>query len=386
MKGVLIILLVMEGLLVFVHLAVYETVGAAFGAGSPIIGVIFIALAFTFVSASLLARRYKNAFVRGYYRFASYWFGLIHFLFIGALAFLFSAAVFYSFNYYVSPALIGAVAFGAFFMLHIYGTWESGRARVTDVAIALRGLPVAWQGKRIVFVSDLHLGNVRGKGFVKKITAKINRLSPEAVFIGGDLYDGVACDAAALIEPLSALHVPQGVFFVTGNHEYYFPKGETAPALAAIRAAGIRVLDNERVDLEGVALIGVDDAASRLPQDLENIMARLIPAGERKERKAPNERRGEGPSPVILLKHEPRGLAVAAAAGVSLMLSGHTHHGQIFPIGYLTSVSYGGFDYGLKRFGGGEGMQVYISSGAGTWGPPLRLGTRSEIVCITLTA
>jgi predicted MPP superfamily phosphohydrolase len=358
-------LIVFELLLVIVHLAVYATLAVAFGIGGLWLKILFILLALTFVSASVIAHFYKGAVVDRYYQFSAYWFGLVHFLFGGAVIFYFTLAAFYAHDVYVSPPLVGVIAFGATFLLHLYGTIQSQRPKVTRVAIPLAHIPGFradfWKGKKIVFVSDLQLGNVYRKKFTERVTRAIGALSPYAVLIGGDLYDGVICDEEKLIEPLRALHPPGGMYFITGNHEYYLP--DISRAIAVIRAAGITVLDDKKIDLGGgVDLVGVDYRSAHKRDDFKNTLARI---GVDRSR------------PSILLKHEPTDLDVAADAGVSLTLSGHTHHGQIFPLMFFTWQIYRGFDYGLKRLGA---MQVFTSSGAGTWGPPLRLGTESEIV------
>ncbi len=357
-------LFVFQILLVFVHLAVYATAAMAFGIGGPVFAAIFIVLSVTFVSASLLARFRSGRFVDWYYTAAAYWFGLVHYLFVGAVAFFFVTHLLYTEHYYVPPAVIGGILFGALFLLNLYGTWESGRVQVTRVNVALPDLPASWRGKSIVFMSDLHLGNVWRQGFVAKIADKVNALHPEAVFIGGDVYDAGRCNPAKIIEPFRTIAAPQGVYFVMGNHEYFFPQIEAG--LAALRDVGVRILNNEKVDLGGIAFVGVDDLATHRRADFEKVLQKI----------------GIDPHvPNVLIKHEPSHLAVARDQGVALGLFGHTHHGQIFPMNFLTARIYRSFDYGLKRIGN---MQVYTSSGAGTWGPPLRLGTKSEIVCITL--
>jgi predicted MPP superfamily phosphohydrolase len=358
-------LLVFQALLVIVHLALYGVLNAAFGIGGTLAKTLFVVLSLTFVAASLLTHSMKGKWVDWFYTAAAYWFGLVNFLFAGVVMFFFASYVLYARNDYVSPAVLAGISLGLFFLLHLYGTWASGRAGITHVRIVMTNLPEWWRGKTAVFVSDIHLGNVRGSAFAEKVAKKIAALAPQAVFIGGDLYDGSACDAQALIEPLQALHAPQGIYFVTGNHEFYLP--DMPVALAAIRNAGVTILENETVELHGLTVAGVDNQATHRKDDFARIL---------QEMKVPRA------TPAILLKHEPSDLQVAHDAGMALVLSGHTHRGQIFPLNFFTRQIYHGFDYGLKRL---DDMQVYTSSGVGTWGPPLRLGTKSEIVQITFS-
>jgi predicted MPP superfamily phosphohydrolase len=366
--GIILSLIVFEALLVVVHMAVYATLAAAFGIGGVWLKTLFVILAVTFVSASVVTHYqiFKGKIVDAYYTFSAYWFGLVHFLFGGAVIFYFTLSIFYARGIYVSPALVGGIAFGAFFLINLYGTIMSQRPEVTNVKIPFSSLTGFradfWKGKKIVFVSDLQLGNIYRQKFTARVADKIAAVDPYAIFIGGDLYDGVACDEESIIAPLGTLHPAGGVYFITGNHEYYLHN--VPSAIAAIRALGITVLDNKKVDIGGIDVIGIDYQAAHKKEDFKNILARI---GVDRARQS------------IMLKHEPSDLDVAEAAGISLDLSGHTHHGQIFPLMFFTWQIYKGFDYGLKRLGN---MQVFTSSGAGTWGPPLRLGTHSEIVAI----
>lgn len=357
---------VLQSLLTFLHYAIYETVATAFGFSGGWVRVLFIVLSFTFISASFLAHWIRNRLVDWYYRIAAYWFGLAHFLFMGTVVSLAAGYFLYSTNHYLAPGLIAGISLGAMFLLHLYGTWSSGRVRTTSIEIALPGLPSGWRGKRVAFVSDVHLGSVRQGKFAAKVARRLAAHAPEAVFIGGDLYDGGAADPAKLIAPFAPFvaHVPQGVYFISGNHEYYVTK--VKEAFDAITNAGIRIIDGQKIDLEGLTIVGVGHATAKTKEEFARVLRAL----------AVDPRR-----PSILLKHEPRDLDVARDAGFSFGFFGHTHQGQIFPLGLLTRSIYKGFDYGMKHL---ESFGVYTSSGVGTWGPPLRLGTRSEIVIATL--
>jgi len=164
------------------------------------------------------------------------------------------------------------------------------------------------------------------------------------------------------IEPFSKVSAPYGTYFITGNHEEF---SDNAPYLRAVRRVGIHVLNNEKVDLDGLQIIGVDYRDSRREEQFRTILQRM----------------GIDPhKPSILLKHAPLNLRVAREQGISLQLSGHTHQGQVFLFRFITSRVYQGYDYGLKWFGD---LLVYTSSGAGTWGPPMRIDTKPEIVVIT---
>ena len=193
------------------------------------------------------------------------------------------------------------------------------------------------------------------------MVAKILKEAPDAIFIAGDLYDGTAIDAHHAAEPLSDLKAPHGVYFVAGNHEQF---GDDSRYLRAIEAAGVRVLSNEKVEVDGMQIIGVPYRNATRDAHLTSALKGV---GLDRDRAS------------ILLVHAPDHPEAAEAAGVSLQLSGHTHLGQFIPWSWMARRIYRQFVYGLSRIGK---MQVFTSSGAGTWGPPLRLGSNPEIVVL----
>jgi len=354
-------LIVFQILLLIVHLTVYATASAAFGLNSRVLWWFLAFLSLTFVPASVLVYWSRNRIAQWYYAFAAHWFGLVHFLFMGGVAFFFFLVMGNVFGWRVNLPLAGGICFGIFFLLHLYGTWNSGRARVVRVTVPLQNIPEYWRDHSLVFISDIHLGAIRGAGFVKKIVEKINAVTPAAVMIGGDLYDGVKCDAEALVAPLRDLVTAHGTYYVTGNHEFY---GEFGRSVAAITAAGVTILKNETVAIEGMQFTGVDYRDVHKRDDFIKVLDGIALQKN---------------MPSILIKHEPDNLDIAEQKGFSAGFFGHTHQGQIYPLMHITRKIYHGFDYGLRRF---KKMWVYTSSGVGTWGPPLRLGTKSEIVVV----
>ena len=193
------------------------------------------------------------------------------------------------------------------------------------------------------------------------MVAKILKEQPDAIFIAGDLYDGTAIDARRAAEPLSALVAPHGVYFVAGNHEQF---RDDRKYLDAITAAGVRVLSNEKVEADGLQIVGVPYLNATHGAHFASVLRGIRLDHDRAS---------------ILLTHAPDHPEVAEAAGVSLQLSGHTHLGQFVPWSWMARRVYRQFVYGLSRIGK---MQVFTSSGAGTWGPPLRLGSNPEIVML----
>jgi len=259
------------------------------------------------------------------------------------------------------------VLFGLALATSAYGVVNAGWTRVKRIAVQLAGLPDSWRGRTIALVSDLHLGNVRGARFTRRIVRKILREKPAMVLIAGDLFDGTPLDAERAAAPLAELlrdsQTLLGAFFAEGNHEEF---SSPAAFLAAIAKTGVRVLDNENVNVDGLQLIGVPYKHATHTEHFRSVLAKM----------GIDRRRAS-----ILLTHAPDRPQLAEEAGISLQLSGHTHRGQYFPFTWITARIYRQFVYGLSRIGG---LQVYTSCGAGTWGPPLRVGSQPEIVIIRL--
>jgi hypothetical protein len=253
---------------------------------------------------------------------------------------------------FAAAAAVGLYALGAAYWV-----------RVTRVTIRLPNLPAYWKGRTVALVSDIHLGNFRGPAFSRHVVARLMSLHPECILVGGDMFDGVKIDVDRAAGPWAALAAPSGVYFVGGNHDDY---GGRTSYFGALRRVGMRILDNERVDIHGLQLVGVHDRETHSPGGFRSILekARIDPSRAS-----------------ILLAHRPENLSVPEEAGISLQLSGHTHRGQFWPWTLVARRVHRDFAYGLNQFGR---MTVFTSSGVGTWGPPFRLGTRSEIVLIRL--
>jgi len=355
---------VIQSLLWLTHLFVYET--WTFPAGSDIPGAFWIklflgSLSVSFVAASLLAFRYTNATVRVFYRAAAVWLGLVTFLFLAAVSSWVTFGVARAVGLETNFHRIVECLFGAAVVAGLYGVFNASWTRVTRTTVRLANLPVSWRGRRAALISDLHLGHVRNGSFLRRMVAKILREEPDTIFIAGDLYDGTAIDARQAAEPLKELVAPHGVYFVAGNHEQF---GDDSKYLHAIAAAGVRVLSNEKVEVDGLQIIGVPYRNATQKGHLASALHGIQLDRDR---------------PSILLTHAPDHPEIAEAAGVSLQLSGHTHLGQFVPWTWIARRIYRQFAYGLSRIGK---MQIFTSSGAGTWGPPLRLGSNPEIVML----
>ena len=361
----LIFICIVQAILFLAHIVLYETwtyqlpSDATPGKGG--VWVILALLSVSFVSASLLAFRYTNAAVRIFYRAAAIWMGLLSFLFIAALVSWLVVAVAGAAGTHIHFHRVVEVLFVCAAGMGVLGVFNASWTRITRARVRLENLPDAWRGRKAALISDVHLGHVRNGNFLRRMIAKILQEQPDAIFIAGDLYDGTAIDANRAAVPLSQLRAPHGVYFVAGNHEQF---GDDSKYLNAVAAAGVRVLRNEKVDLDGLQIVGVPYNQASNNGSLESVLRRVPLDRDRAS---------------ILLTHAPDHPEVAEAAGFSLQLSGHTHLGQFIPWSWFARRIYRQFVYGLSRIGK---MQVFTSSGAGTWGPPLRLGSNPEIVVL----
>ncbi len=252
-----------------------------------------------------------------------------------------------------------------------YGFYQARRTpAVRRVEIPIQNLPPALAGLRIVQISDLHVGPTIKGAFVERIVARVRGLQPDLIVFTGDLADGAVEQLAPHTAALARLTAPLGLYFCTGNHEYY---SDLERWTGQARRLGFDVLINEARQIEyrgaRIALAGATDfSAGELAPDHASDPARALAASD-------------GADVRILLAHQPRSVEAAADAGCHLQLSGHTHGGQFVPWKYAVLLQQP-FIAGLHKV---RDTWIYVHRGTGYWGPPLRLGAPSEIALLTLT-
>ncbi|MER5360293.1 metallophosphoesterase [Streptomyces sp. NPDC002785] len=247
-----------------------------------------------------------------------------------------------------------------------YGTYGVLRGpRVKRITVPLAKLPRSAHGFRIAVVSDIHLGPILGRAHTQRIVDTINRTQPDLVAVVGDLVDGTVADLGPAAEPLARLSARQGSFFVTGNHEYY---SGAAQWIDHVRELGLHPLENARVEINGFDLAGVNDIAGKSEGQGPDFDRAL---GDRDRTRA-----------AVLLAHQPVVIHDAVAHGVDLQLSGHTHGGQLWPGNFIAELA-NPTVAGLDRYGD---TQLYVSRGAGAWGPPVRVGAPSDITVVELAS
>ncbi len=242
----------------------------------------------------------------------------------------------------------------------IYAMVQGLRIRVLHLPLRLSRLD---GNIRLVHLTDIHCGTIHRERFLRKIVERVNALDPELILITGDLFDGSGPVDGEMLRPLDALRAP--AYFTTGNHENYEGLEKVMRVLGGVN---LRVLRNEVAIAQGIQIVGVDN-----PSDDRSGPAEVL--------------RGlslDSSLPTVLMFHIPRGMEQAAAAGVHLQLSGHSHWGQMFPFDLLVRLFYP-HGFGYSRHGEDGGLQLYCAPGTGTWGPPMRLGSRNQITVLELS-
>ena len=358
-------IVVIQGLLFSAHWFIYHTLiafsGGVGAAASQALGDVLFVMSLSFVAAALLGFYSANWLVTALYRIAAVWLGLLNFFFLAALLCWVAGALLSLLGASGGKPQIEATLFALALIAGVYGLVNARTIRIRRATIKLPDLPASWRGRTALVLSDTHLGHVNGPAFIRRIVAQAARLSPDIILLPGDIFDGSKAEVEALAIPLGGLNPAIGSYFVTGNHDEF---GDTAHYAEVLTNLGIRVLDNEMVTVEGLQIAGVS-YGSTSPIRLQATLQGFHVDPDRAS---------------ILLNHVPTHLPIVEQAGISLQISGHTHAGQIFPFTWFTRRAFGKFTCGLQQFGA---LQVFTSSGAGTWGPPMRVGTRSEMALLT---
>lgn len=270
----------------------------------------------------------------------------------------------------IKPLYMGIAALLIAFIVSAYGIWNSYNLKINEVEIEINGLekPI-----RAAHLTDTHLGHFRGASNLKKIVKAINLQQVDVVFFTGDLLDSKIQLKPESMAPLADLEAP--VFFVEGNHDLYTGVRAIKRYLDKL---GVHVLENEMYEWQGIQIIGlnhmladsatfnvhVDDQRTTIKSVLEGLDTQL-----------------DNTKPTVLLHHSPDGIQYANEAGVDLYLAGHTHAGQLWPITHIAKAMFA-YNRGMHQF---KETLIYVSQGTGTFGPPMRVGTYSELAILNLT-
>ena len=267
----------------------------------------------------------------------------------------------------VKPVYYGITAISTAVLVVLFGIWNAYIPKTSTTEVSIEGIT---KEIRALHLSDIHLGHFRGKGFMQKIVNASKRLNIDVVFLTGDLFDGKIRLHMEVISPLEQLEAP--IYFVEGNHDGYTDSKRIKQEL---REAGIIVLENEVIKWGEFQIIGLnhmlaDSKSTDMHATGEHATIKdVLPTlGINKDK------------PSILLHHSPVGIKYANEQGVDLFLAGHTHAGQLFPVIFIAKLIFP-YNKGLYEY---NGTKIYVSQGTGTFGPPLRIGTKSELAVIIL--
>jgi hypothetical protein len=344
--GLLMFICIIIGIYFLMNWYVLGRLAYLFGVKKTLLFYIVAAvMTLSLVAAVVLDARIGNRLTGAFFTIATMWLGIC-FLFVWCLIALQAIGWFVK----MPSVIVGTAAIGFVTVLTLYAAINAPTVYTRKIEL---DAPV---NLRIAQISDVHIGSVGG-GFLSYVVDKINELEPDVVLITGDLVDNDKAATAKSLEHLNRLVVP--VFFVTGNHESYVGYDKVRKMLAATRVHWLR---NEAVMLDTVRIVGAEDNIKA------GVMDELL------------DRVGGGAAYTILMYHRPEWFNIAARRNVDIMLAGHTHYGQIWPFNFVVGSIYKYID-GLHQI---DKMHLCVSTGTGTWGPRMRLGSNSEIVFIEL--
>jgi len=313
--------------------------------------------------ASFLIHKWDNTLSRAYYLASMFWLGmLVNFgltlLLVFVFKFLFPfLGVNFTANFLRGVLIIGTLS------LSIFGVYNALTFKIKEYEIKIKDLPLAWHNQVIVHISDVHLGPVYRQKSFTKIINKVNQIEPAAVFITGDLFDGMEGDFSWLSPSFAKFKAPKGTYYSYGNHDLYLGFNRIKDLL---KDSSIIILDNKMEVVDGLQVIGISYSFNR-DFDLYEAILKQVNYDDKKAS--------------LLLYHEPKNIDLAVKAGIDLQLSGHTHRGQLFPFSPIASLVYKGYGYGLFQI---DTFSLIVNGGLGTWGPPMRTAGKSEIVKIIL--
>ena len=331
--GIIGLISVFQGIVFFGHWIIYKgLINLLHLEGSAHLTAIKWTLFFfsiTFSVATILSQKFIGPIINLIYTAAAVWLGTLFWLTIVIIVGLILSALLPAFG---DSRFFGIVIFSTGLLISAYGVWNSFNTQITSYTVALPNLPVVWENKKIVLVADTHFGNIRGKGSAEKFARLISAQKPEMVLIPGDFYDGPPADFETPAKIIGQIHAPKGIYFSSGNHEEFHQ--DNSAYLEALKAGGIKILNNQAVEVDGLQILGVPFKNSNNVDSLIKLLA-AIPFNKN--------------NPSILIKLAPLAFRGAAKSGINVEVSRHTHTGQMWLMSLITKWMFKGHDYGMKN-------------------------------------
>ncbi len=291
------------------------------------------------------------------YQYGAVWIGVMVTILVTSFLALFVALLFRL--TYTSWWHVG-IFIGGIIILNIIGLYTSFHPRIVEYSVTLKWQH-NWHGKKMVMIADTHYGNIYNQKEAKKLVETINTIAPDIVLIPWDFFDGPTIDFDAVAGEFTSIQAPYGVLFSNGNHEEY---RNTSPILAALEKANIKILNNKKLTIDGVDFIGVTYHDTETKAGLESTLKNI-----KLNQNTPN----------ILLKHKPTLHSTLQNYPIDLVVSGHTHRGQMWPFSLIAWSVYWKYVHGINK---DTNLTSITTSGVGTWWAPQRVGTRGEVVVI----
>ena len=340
----------------------YSASGVLGKTGNNILIVFLITIPIVFILTTLISMKVYNAINGGFYTISSTFLPFLLYLFIGAII----ITILTIFIPITKTGFHTVIVYG--FMLFslgitIYGLINAHKFTVRNITIPKSNrLSQIWSGKKIVLVSDTHIGIVHGKKFMQKSVDFIDFQKPDMVLIAGDLVDGPKFPTQDYLSPLAGLVAPMGVYYAPGNHEVYAGNSKELFAVTDQYITGLR---DSKIMVNGTDIVGISYDAGEMPDGLKIRLDRS---------------NFDAKNPSIVIIHEPKNNKTIQDAGADLVVSGHTHGGQVWPFTKFVKRIYKDYTSGLNLRNNNASI---TTTGIGTWGPPVRIGTRPEIIVIT---
>ena len=337
--------------------------GLESGTAKIIIGSFVALMALSTLVSFVSVHKRDNLFVRTYYIISAVWMGAVLSFCLTAIGLILILLVSKIFAIEFPTWLFRLILLLGTLFLSLKSYRNAWKIKIKKYEVSIKNLPSAWNGKRVIHISDVHLGPILRENFFHRVIKKVKELNPDAVFITGDMFDGAESDFSWVSRPLNDLNAPLGLYYSLGNHDFILGAERVIDLLSG---ENITVLSNRMVEREGLQIIGLDFTPDRNFDLKREILAHTGYSAVK---------------PSILLFHEPKDTVKSEGVGIDLQLSGHTHGGQLFPFNFLARYFYHNHSHGLYRR---HDYTLSVTAGVGTWGPPMRTGSNSEIVIITL--